>query len=186
MQSLTPKVILSFVLVFLLSCSCDLSGKKQLKKQHEDSAKVAFYVGTYTKKEGHVNGQGKGIYLMNMIESTGELVMKGIAFSLINPSFITLSPDKKNLYAVSELGPADGANGWVYSFAVNDDQSLTLLNKQSTASYAPCHVSVDATGKYVFVANYVGGIAAMYQRLEDGSLSAIADTVDLSNTKEKI
>ena len=175
--------ILSFALFIGCMTACDFSGKNHLKKQAEDSAGVSLYVGTYTKKEGHVNGQAKGIYLLKMNEATGVLHLKGIVSAVANPSFITLSPDRKNLYAVSELGPADGPNGFVYSYAVNDDQSLTLLNKQSTAAHAPCHVSVEAKGKYVFVANYTGGIAAMYKRLENGSLSAIVDTIVLKNKK---
>ncbi|MDB5255369.1 MAG: 6-phosphogluconolactonase [Chitinophagaceae bacterium] len=174
---------LAFALLISFTTACDFSGKNQLKKQAEDSATVSLYVGTYTKKEGHVNGQAKGIYLVRMNEATGVLHLKGIVSAITNPSFVTLSPDRKNLYAVSELGPADGPNGWVYSYAVNDDQSLTLLNKQSTAAYAPCHVSVEAKGKYVFVANYSGGIAVMYKRMDDGSLSAIVDTVVLKNKK---
>jgi 6-phosphogluconolactonase len=175
--------LIAFAFLAFLSVACDVTGKKQLKQQAEDSAVVSLYVGTYTKKEGHVDGQGKGIYLLKMNEATGVLHVKGIVSAITNPSFVTLSPDKKNLYAVSELGPADGANGLVYSYAVNADQSLTLLNKQSTAAFAPCHVSVDAKGKYVFVANYSGGIAVMYKRLEDGSLSEIADTIVLKNKK---
>ncbi|HSZ71683.1 MAG TPA: lactonase family protein [Cytophagaceae bacterium] len=172
-----------FALLLVVSVSCDVTGKKQLKKQAEDSAIVSLYVGTYTKKEGHVDGQGKGIYLMKMNEETGALHLKGIVSAITNPSFVTISTDRKNLYAVSETGPADGPNGFVYSYAINEDQSLTLLNKQSTAAYAPCHVNADVTGKYVFVANYSGGIAAMYKRLEDGSLSSIVDTIVLKNKK---
>lgn len=177
---------LNCLLLALLVCftvSCDFTGKNQLKKQAQDSATVSLYVGTYTKKEGHVNGQAKGIYLLKMNEATGVLHIKGIVSAITNPSFVTLSPDQKNLYAVSELGPGDAPNGWVYSYAINDDQSLKLLNKQSTAAFAPCHVSVDAKGKYVFVANYAGGIAAMYKRQEDGSLSAIIDTIVLKDRK---
>ncbi len=183
MNRYLPTKFLIAASLIVLSFACDFSGKNQLKKQAEDSATVAMYVGTYTKKEGHVNGQAKGIYLVKMNELTGALHLKGIVSAITNPSFITLSPDRKNLYAVSELGPADGANGWIYSYAVNEDQSLKLLNKQSTAAYAPCHVSVDAKGKYVFVANYSGGIATMYKRLKDGSLSGIADTIVLKDKK---
>jgi len=181
-RSLSLKILVSALLVFF-SVSCDFSGKDKLKKQAQDSAAVSLYIGTYTKKEGHVDGQAKGIYLLKMNEMTGVLHTKGIVSAITNPSFVTLSADRKNLYAVSEVGPADGANGWVYSYAVNDDQSLKLLNKQSTAAFAPCHVSVDAKGKYVFVANYSGGIAAMYKREEDGSLSAIVDTIVLKDKK---
>jgi len=177
---------IAFALLIACTVACDVTGKKQLKKQAEDSAAISLYVGTYTKKEGHVNGVAKGIYLMKMNEATGVLHLKGIVSAITNPSFVTLSPDRKNLYAVSELGPADGPNGWVYSYAVNDDQSLTLLNKQSTAAFAPCHVSVDAKGKYVFVANYSGGIATMYKRSKDGSLSAIVDTIVLKDKKPGI
>lgn len=184
-RSIRINLLVVTALVFF-AASCDFTGKNKLKKQAEDSAAVSLYVGTYTKKEGHVNGQAKGIYLLKMNEATGVLHVKGIVSAISNPSFITLSPDRKNLYAVSELGPADGPNGLVYSYAVNDDQSLTLLNKQSTAAFAPCHVSVDAKGKYVFVANYSGGIAVMYKRLENGSLSAIVDTIVLKDKKPGI
>jgi 6-phosphogluconolactonase len=175
------------VCLSLLACvvitSCDVTGKKKIKQQAEDSAAVSLYVGTYTKTEGHVKGIGKGIYLMKMNEETGILHMKGIVSAITNPSFLTISPDKKNLYVVSELGPKDGSNGLVYSFTINDDLSLTLLDKQSTAAYAPCYVNVDAKGSYVFVANYSGGIVAMYKRLEGGRLSAIIDTIQLANKK---
>ena len=40
---------------------------------------------------------------------------------------------------------------------------------------APCHVSVNRTGEYAIVANYVGGSSAMFSLKKDGSLDKRVD-----------
>ncbi|UJH91755.1 lactonase family protein [Antarcticibacterium sp. 1MA-6-2] len=90
--------------------------------------------------------------------------------TVTNPSFVKTSADNKNLYAVSELGPNDGEAGFVYSYKINDDHSLEELGRISTESYAPCHIAEDRKGKYIFVANYMGGVVMMYEKKADGSL----------------
>jgi 6-phosphogluconolactonase len=47
---------------------------------------------------------------------------------------------------------------------------LTRINRQSTGGPGPCHVSIDATGKFAIVANYNGGSVAMIPVQQDGSL----------------
>ncbi|HSP11197.1 MAG TPA: lactonase family protein, partial [Salegentibacter sp.] len=37
-------------------------------------------------------------------------------------------------------------------------------------SFAPCHIEIDQSGKYVFVSNYVGGVVMLYERDEKGVL----------------
>lgn len=128
------------------------------------------YVGTYTKTEGHVDGKADGIYLMHQNAETGELSEPVCVAEVVNPSFVKASPDGKNLYAVSELGPGDGESGYIYSFSRNEDNYLEKLGKISTESFAPCHIEIDQSGKYVFVTNYVGGIVMLYERDEEGKL----------------
>jgi len=127
------------------------------------------YVGTYTKKEVHVAGKAEGIYLLHRNNEDGHLEMKSTVAKMVNPSFLTISPDGQNLYAVSEV--ADGLGGFIYAFEIKNDNSLFLLHKLSTDSPAPCHVSLDNKGQYVFVANYLGGVVKMYKRMDDGRLS---------------
>lgn len=128
------------------------------------------YIGTYTKEEGHVDGKASGIYLLNQDISTGKLNNIQTVAEITNPSFVKLSKDGKNLYAVSELGDQDAESGFIYSFKRNDDNSLEEIGKISTESFAPCHITIDNTGNYVFVSNYVGGVMMMYSRNDNGIL----------------
>lgn len=128
------------------------------------------YIGTYTKTEGHVDGKADGIYLMHQNGETGALSEPVCVAEVINPSFVKTSKDGKNLYAVSELGPGDGESGYIYSFHRNEDNYLEKLGKISTESFAPCHIEIDQSGKYVFVSNYVGGVVMLYERGEQGKL----------------
>lgn len=129
-----------------------------------------MYVGTYTKKEGHVDGKARGIYLLNQHTATGKLEYVCMAAEIINPSFIKTGKQKKYLYAVSELGPGDASSGFVHSFEILDDGSLKEIGKLSTGGYAPCHIALDRSGKFAFVSNYLGGVVSVYRIAEDGKL----------------
>ncbi len=131
------------------------------------------YIGTYTKKEGHVNGQAEGIYSIQQNPETGELEFGETVASVVNPSFVKVSRNGNNLYAVSELGPQDDASGFIYSFRINEDKSLKELGKISTESFAPCYIAEDQSGKFVFVANYMGGVVMGYKKDAEGILEKV-------------
>ena len=61
------------------------------------SGKYWVYVGTYTSKDG-----SKGIYRCELDLKTGKLSEPAVAAEVGSPSFLTLSPDGKYLYAVGE------------------------------------------------------------------------------------
>ncbi len=130
-----------------------------------------MYVGTYTKKEGHVDGKAKGIYLLNQNSGTGDLKFVSTVAEITNPSFVKVGKMGKYLFAVSELGPNDADNGFVYSFEIGEDGGLTQISKEDTGGLAPCHIALDRSGKYVFVSNYMGGIVMIYKINADGSLN---------------
>jgi len=129
-----------------------------------------IYVGTYTKKEGHVDGKAQGIYLLNQDPNTGNLNFVCTAAQMTNPSFVKVGKMGKYLYAVSELGPNDAETGFIHSFEILEDGSLKNIGKLSTGGLAPCHISIDRSGKYAFVSNYMGGIVMVYKIKSDGSL----------------
>ncbi len=131
-----------------------------------------MFVGTYTRDEGWVNGTGEGIYTIK-IDENGSLSITDSATGIINPTFLALSPDQKNLYAVSELGRSNEPTGFIHAFSVESDRSLTFIDKYPTNAKAPAHVSVDQTGTFVFAANYQGGVVMVYERNSDGSLSVL-------------
>ena len=134
------------------------------------NSEANMYVGTYTKKEGHVDGQAKGIYLVAQNPVTGSLEMKKTVAEITNPSFVKSGKRGKFLFAVSELGPADGDTGYFYSFGIEENGDLKQLSKLPTGGIAPCHIALDRSGKYAFVSNYMGGVVMVYKILENGEL----------------
>jgi 6-phosphogluconolactonase len=134
------------------------------------NTEVPVYIGTYTKKEGHVDGKAKGIFLAIQDPENGSLQPEKTVAEITNPSFVKTTDDGENLYAVSELGSGDADSGFIYSYKRNKDNSLEELGKISTESFAPCHIEIDRSGEYVFVSNYMGGVVMVYKRGEDGLL----------------
>jgi len=157
---------LSVILLFA-SFSC---GRNSGENTNKEMSLNTIYTGTYTKKEGHVNGQADGIYTLYQDSENGSLKFGATVAKVINPSFVKVSKDNKYLYAVSELGENDAASGFIYSYKINPDHSLTETGKLSTESYAPCHIAMDQTGEFVFVSNYLGGVVVVYKKKADGSL----------------
>jgi len=129
---------------------------------HASAADLQFYVGTYTRPNG-----SKGIYHFRMDPTTGALTGGELAAESKSPSFLALHPNKKFLYAVNEV---DGSGG-VSAFAIEGDGKLRPLNEQPSRGAGACHLSVDAAGKTVFVANYGAGNIAALPIKPDGSLA---------------
>jgi len=88
------------------------------------------------------------------------------------PSFLALHPNGKYLYAVNELAKFNGEeSGAVSAFSIDRKSGkLKLLNQVSSRGAGPCHISLDKTGKYVFVANYDSGTVAVFPVQSDGQL----------------
>ena len=127
-----------------------------------------MYVGTYTE-----GGNSKGIYTYHFNQENGTFELLSSA-TAGNPSFVTLSPDGKRLYAVSEYN--DGRQG-AYSFDVSEDKAqlsnpvfLPTAPKEylPRAGADPCHIVSD--GKYVITANYTGGDISVFSLDAKGRL----------------
>jgi 6-phosphogluconolactonase len=126
-----------------------------------------IYIGTYTDNTG-----SEGIYLLQLDLASGNLMPKGLAGEAANPSFLAMHPSRRFLYAVGELAEFRGARtGAVSAFAVDPASGgLTLLNQQPSGGTGPCHLLIDAAGKYVLVANYSGGSIEILPINADGNL----------------
>ena len=133
---------------------------------------LIMYIGTYTEES---NSNGIYTYRFNQENGTFELLSSAIA---TNPSFITLSPDGKHLYAVSEYN--NGLQG-AHSLHLSEDKSKVKYSVfHSTAlkeSYKeepkqagadPCHIVAD--DKYVITANYTGGDISVFSLDAKGRL----------------
>ncbi|MDX1762260.1 MAG: lactonase family protein [Christiangramia sp.] len=157
-------VLLVFGILF------SMPSHSQFKPATKTDSINKLYVGTYTRKEGHVDGKAKGIYLLNQNPSDGELKFISTVAEITNPSFVKVGKMGKYLFAVSELGPNDGDSGLFYSFEILEDGSLRKLSELGTGGFAPCHIALDRAGKFAFVSNYLGGVVMVYRIHSDGSL----------------
>jgi len=123
------------------------------------------FVGTYTGRDS------KGIYRLTLDMKTGKLSSAEFAAETPSPSFLALDPRGRYLYAVNEVTRfKDQPTGSVSAFAIAEDGSLTFLNDEASGGGAPCHVVVDASGRHVFAANYVGGSVSVLPVDKEGRL----------------
>jgi 6-phosphogluconolactonase len=153
--------------LFFLSCvAVGCANPPHIQKNNP--AQPIVFVGTYTQNLGFVNGKATGIYTCRMDTSNGALTVIDSTQDIENPSFLTISPDKKYLYAVSEMPKNNGA---VCAYKIENNGKLLKINDVSSYGTAPCHVSMDKTGKYVFIANYATGNVASYGVKADGGLT---------------
>lgn len=129
--------------------------------------KMWVYIGTHTGKKS------KGIYRCDFDPVSGKLSAPELVAETTGPSFLTIHPNHKFLYAVGELSkPKTGA---VNAFRIDEKTGkLTFLNAQASGGRGPCHVSVDQTGKTVLVANYGEGSCASLPLEADGKLAPAA------------
>ncbi len=166
-------------LCFASLSACQSSAESADNSDQEQIDMTTLWVGTYTRKEGHVDGKAAGIYRLSMNNTSGELQQTYVQTDIHNPSFVALSPDRQFLYAVSETGgDVDSLTAYVYAYAVEGD-SLRFLNRQPSYSFAPCHLNVHPDGGYLMVANYVGGMIVSYPIQTNGELGDTPDTLRL-------
>lgn len=121
---------------------------------------LTMLVGTYT------DSGSQGIYTFSFNPQTGKSTPLD-SVALPNPSYLTVSPDHKHVYAVSEMKDST-ASLCVLAF---DPQtgSLRLLEKQPTQGAEPCYVS--AGQHHVLTANYSGGSLTVFPLRADGTVA---------------
>ncbi len=103
-----------------------------------------------------------GIYVFRFNDKKGELKFSSQVKTVTASSYLCLHPSGGYLYSV--------AFGEIAAFTVdNRSGGLALINKQETGK-GPCYVSVDHTGKWVFVSNYPDGFIEVFPVGADGAI----------------
>jgi len=137
------------------------------------------YFGADTAK-----GVSKGIYLSHFDPAGGHLSPPVLVAETPRPSFLALSSPTaghRRLYAANEVSSPSGT---ISSFLMDPASgALTPLNQVTSAGAGPCYVSLDATGRAAFVANYAGSSIASYRVLPDGTLSEPVTRIDYKDRK---
>ena len=129
------------------------------------------YVGTYTRHD-----QAEGIYVFQRDPDSGKLTQLSMA-EAYDPSFLAFSPDRRFLFAVNEYREFAGeGEGKVSSFAIDQDTgALSFLSQQSTRGGEPCHLTTDASGRWLIVANHENGRVAVLPIDGEGRLGPVSD-----------
>jgi 6-phosphogluconolactonase len=145
-------------------------------------AKPTFvYVGSYTKNPpggGSNNPVGLSVFRLNPTSGALTLIQE---VPSANPSFAALDRTRRCLYVVNEINDFEGQRaGSAEAYAINPATGeITLLNRQSVKGPIPAHLAVDPTGRYLVVANYVGGNFVVLPIESDGRLApVISEIVD--------
>lgn len=140
--------------------------------QQEKTKSMLVYIGTYTS-----SGKSEGIYIYKFNPVSGDLMPYKVVKNVVEPSFLTIDKSHKFLYAVNETEEFEGKkSGAVSAFAIDRKTGdLSFLNKQPSLGGAPCYITVGENGKFVLVANYVGGNIAVFPVEAGGKLGASVD-----------
>lgn len=133
--------------------------------------KYYLIAGTYT------NTGSEGIYVYSFDASNGDArEISHIKSS--NPSFIVPSADGNFLYAVNEDANEAGKGGGVSSFSFNKKNgTLTLINQRSSQGNHPCHLALDASGKWLTVGNYSTGNMSIYSITDNGAIDSVQQVI---------
>jgi len=144
-----------------------------VQRQKSQNGQRILYVGTYT------SGKSEGIYIFTFNESTGELIHSNTAKGVTEPSFLAIDGKGRFLYSVNETTEFKGKpTGALSAFSIDRNTgALSLLNQRASLGGSPCHVIVDATARFVLVANYTGGNVSVFPIRADGSLGEATDSV---------
>ncbi|GAB5097770.1 lactonase family protein [Caballeronia sp. HLA56] len=132
----------------------------------DQGTQAMLVVGTYTVSMPHVDGRGKGIYVLGFDTKAGTLREIAVE-TAVNPSYVALSADRRRLYAVREVDAKDGPGLSTYAFDPADG-SLDLLHDLATPGGWPCHVSVDNELSLLLLSNYATGEVLAYALDENG------------------
>lgn len=129
----------------------------------------------------HQGARGRGIAVFAFDEATGRMDLLSEQNEMDNPTFLSIAPDGRTLFASSEVFPRK--EGVVAAFRIGADGHLDYLNMQASRGSICAHNSVSADGRFLLLANYGMGGGGPDQSVvafpirEDGSLAPAASGV---------
>jgi len=138
------------------------------------AATQLIFVGTYTPK----GGASRGIYAVRLDTTTGALSEAVLVAETPNPTFLTLSPDGKMLYAVGDSMETTGKpGGAAVAFRIDPAApKLIPVNTQATGGASLAHIGIDSSGRTLVTISYGGGQITSFPVNPDGSIGARQDS----------
>lgn len=132
------------------------------------SQNTYVFLGSYNRDK---TAEAIQVYQLETVK--GILTKVTFAKDVINPSYLTLSPNGKYLYACTDTKTPNAGSVSSYEFNL-EKKTLTFLNKQSSGGENPVYLSVHKSGKWLVNGNYSEGSVSVHPILENGQIDSIA------------
>lgn len=135
-----------------------------------------LFAGSYT--DGR---PGNGIQVFRFDGSSGSLHRLGKVGQIVNPSYLTVSPSGKYVFACTETKlPGEGG---VTSFAVDSVHGRLLRrSRQPSGGANPVHVSVHPDEGWITAANYAEGTISVFPAATDGVIGPIRQRIAFTDS----
>jgi 6-phosphogluconolactonase (cycloisomerase 2 family) len=112
---------------------------------------------------------------------SGALTKVSAVDSVLNPAYLTLSPNGKFVYACTDA-KTPGA-GSVSSFAFNPQlKTLTFVNSQKSSGENPIYITTDNAGKWLLNGSYNEGSLSAYRLTNAGEINSSAQVLTFTGT----
>ena len=133
-------------LLLLAACS-------NINKDRNDN--IRLLLGSYD------SGDKERIQLFSFNQATGEAEYICGLSGIEEASFVSLAPDGKHFYAVSER---DDSLAALYAAEITegDTVKMRIINSQLTEGAAPCYINIEQNGLFAYTANYNGSSFTMF------------------------
>ncbi len=154
-------------LLYTLAFGLMLGGCVNKAGQTSGKTPYRFLVGTYTKKGS------EGIYVYDFDPVTRQVSQVSVSPKFSDPSFLVIAKDNRHVYAVSET---DGGEVVALDFDPETGNFKKLSTVPSGGAH-PCHITLDETGKWLFVGNYSGGNLSVIPVQQDGNIKEPVQTI---------
>jgi 6-phosphogluconolactonase len=131
-----------------------------------------MYVGSFT---GTGRGHGEGLSVYRLNRESGAWALVQLLKDLADPSYLIIDRQRRYLYSAH----GDGTQATAYQIDPSTGR-LSVLNQQPTGGRNGVHLAIDATNRFLAVANYATGSLAVLPINPDGSLAPLGDLATLT------
>lgn len=177
--------------VALVFCAMGDAARAQSHPQAEEkqsSGPLMAYVGTFSSPLKDTlptqvdlpPGNGRGIHIFQVDQTTGKLTPAGTFDLGTSPSCLAVNKAGTRLYSANETDRiGDAGFGSVSSFEIDRASGqLSMLNTQDVGGQGPTYVSLYPDESHLFTANYFGGSVTVLPIEADGRIGKRLQVVE--------
>lgn len=162
---MTLKILLTILLTNLL-----------VAVNAQNNSKTLLFVGTYTEGKPDL-----GIYIFKFNSKSGKLKLSCSSKNIINPSYLTISPNGQFLYACTDTKvPKQGS---ITAFKIDSiNGKISLINNQPCGGESPVYLTVHKNNRFIVNGNYTEGNVTVFTTNKDGSINPYSQMVQFTDS----